>query len=59
MLEEEQANSQLRLAAYQQRVARFYNSKVKIRSFREGDLVLQKVVPNTKVAAHGVFGANR
>lgn len=58
LLEEERVNSQVKLAAYQQRVARFYNNKVKVHFFKIGDLVLRKVMPNTKVAAHGVFGAN-
>lgn len=48
----------MKLAAYQQRVARFYNRKVKTRSLKVGDLVLQRVIPNIKVANHEVFGAN-
>ena len=58
MIEEVRTNSQIRLASYQQRAARHYNGKVKDRPLRVGDLVLRRVMPNTKVAAHGVFGAN-
>ncbi|XP_017239882.1 uncharacterized protein LOC108212672 [Daucus carota subsp. sativus] len=58
MIEEIRATSQIRLAAYQQRTARYYNSKVKAHPFQVGDLVLRKVVLNNKNPLHGVFGAN-
>ncbi|XP_074346643.1 uncharacterized protein LOC141685442 [Apium graveolens] len=58
LLEETRKNSQLRLAAYQQRAARYYNKKVKGHLLKVGDLVLKKVMPNTKNPQHGVFGAN-
>ncbi|XP_074362927.1 uncharacterized protein LOC141703259 [Apium graveolens] len=58
LLEETRENSQLRLAAYQQRAARYYNKKVKGQLLKVGDLVLRKVMPNTRNAQHGVFGAN-
>ncbi|XP_074352702.1 uncharacterized protein LOC141691847 [Apium graveolens] len=58
LLEETRENSQLRLAAYQQRAARYYNKKVKGQLLKVGDLVLRKVIPNTKNPQHGVFGAN-
>ncbi|XP_074350552.1 uncharacterized protein LOC141689923 [Apium graveolens] len=58
LLDEARTNSQLKLAAYQQRIARYFNKKVKSVSFKVGDLVLRKVMPNTKIAQHGVLGAN-
>ena len=58
LLEEIRTHSQERLVAYQQRTTRYYNSKVKARPFQVGDLVLRKVMPHTKIASHGVFGAN-
>ncbi|XP_074336435.1 uncharacterized protein LOC141673581 [Apium graveolens] len=58
MIEETREDSQARLAAYQQRTARHYNGRVKTRPLRVGDLVLRRVMPNTKVPGHGVFGAN-
>ncbi|XP_074380701.1 uncharacterized protein LOC141721586 [Apium graveolens] len=58
LLEEARENSQLRLVAYQQRAARYYNKKVKGQLLKVGDLVLKKVIPNTKNPQHGVFGAN-
>ncbi|XP_074373626.1 uncharacterized protein LOC141713975 [Apium graveolens] len=58
LLEETRENSQLRLVAYQQRATRYYNKKVKWQLLKIGDLVLRKVMPNTKNRQHGVFGAN-
>ncbi|XP_074342934.1 uncharacterized protein LOC141680669 [Apium graveolens] len=58
LLEEVKIASQVKLAAYQQRVSRFYNRKVKVRPLKIGDLVLRRVLPNTKITSHGVFGAN-
>ncbi|XP_074342918.1 uncharacterized protein LOC141690437 [Apium graveolens] len=58
LLEETRENSQLRLTVYQQRVARYYNKKVKGQLLKVGDWVLRKVMPNTRNAQHGVFGAN-
>ncbi|XP_074373773.1 uncharacterized protein LOC141714134 [Apium graveolens] len=58
LLEEIRKNSQLRLAAYQQCAARYYNKKVKGQLLKVGDLVLRKVMPNTKNPQHGVFRAN-
>ncbi|CAL8076673.1 unnamed protein product [Prunus armeniaca] len=42
MLEEEQENVIIRVAAYQQQLTSYYNRKAKIRQFRLGDLVLRK-----------------
>ena len=47
MLEERREKAQMRVAVYQQRAARYYNSRVRERMFRVGDLVLRKVLPNT------------
>ncbi|PON50823.1 hypothetical protein PanWU01x14_220600, partial [Parasponia andersonii] len=48
--------SQLRVASYQQRTARYYNSKVRRRGFEVGDLILRQVLPNNKEHGAGVFG---
>ena len=58
LIEEARTNAQIRLAAYQQRTARFYNNKVKSRPMKVGDLVLRRMMPGRRVASHGVFGAN-
>ena len=38
----------LRIGFYQQRAARYYNSKVKVKRFQLGDLVFKKVLQNTQ-----------
>ncbi|XP_074356003.1 uncharacterized protein LOC141695673 [Apium graveolens] len=58
MIEETREYAQIRIAAYQQRTAGHYNSKVRARTFKVGDFVLRRLMPNTKVASHGVFGEN-
>ncbi|XP_021827212.1 uncharacterized protein LOC110767855 [Prunus avium] len=58
LLEERRLQSILHLAAYQQRTTRFYNQKVRERSFRPGDLVLRKVLPGTRDPTAGTLGAN-
>ncbi|XP_074355857.1 uncharacterized protein LOC141695516 [Apium graveolens] len=58
MIEETQEDAQIRITSYQQRTARHYNSKVRAQTFKVGDLVLHRVMPNTKVVSHRVFGAN-
>ncbi|KAL5539602.1 hypothetical protein UlMin_044178 [Ulmus minor] len=57
-LEEKRESSQVRAAALQQTIARYYNSKVKLRRFVKGDLVLRKVFLNTKEKGVGVLGPN-
>ena len=46
------------MEAYQQRMARFYNKNVKIRTFAVRDMVLQRVFPNTMIKEHGKFNQN-
>ncbi|KAK1565803.1 hypothetical protein Q3G72_035419 [Acer saccharum] len=48
----------LRAAAYQQKIARCFNKGVRIRSFKEGDLVLRKVTQNTRRCSDGVLALN-
>ena len=49
-LEECGESTTIRLAEYQQKLARQYNRDVKIREFSTGDLVLRKVVGNIRNA---------
>ena len=58
LLEEKREISQVRAAALQQTIARYYNSKVKLRRFIKGDLVLRKFFLNTKEKGVGVLGPN-
>ena len=43
---------------YQRKTARYYNQKVKPRSYIPGDLVLKKLLPARKNLAHGKLGPN-
>ena len=43
---------------YQRKTARYYNRKVKPRSYMPGDLVLKKLLPARKNPAHGKLGPN-
>lgn len=58
MIEETRTRAHMRLVAYQQRVSKHYNMKVKARPLKVEDSVLRKVMPNTKVQGHGIFCAN-
>ena len=58
LLEKKRDLAALRIASYKRRSERYFNSKVKERRFKEGDLVLRKVLPNTKEVNAGVLGPN-
>ena len=42
LLEERWETAQVWMAAYKQKVARYYNSRVKSKAFKVGDLVLRR-----------------
>ena len=42
LLEEKWEIAQVRMVAYKQKAARYYNSRVKSKAFRAGDLVLRR-----------------
>jgi len=48
----------VRMALYQQRMTKYYNSKVKTQTFRKGDLVIRRVLANTKNPTDGTLGPN-
>ena len=48
----------IRIRNYQHAAARYYNSNVRHRRFKEGDLVLRKVFQNTAERNAGKLGAN-
>ena len=58
LLEEKRDLVALRTASYKRRFVRYFHSKVKERRFKEGDLVLRKILPNTKKVNAGVLGPN-
>ena len=55
-IEEKRELVSVRLAAYQQKMARHFNKKVRCRSYKEGDWVLRKVFQNTKEVRDGKLG---
>lgn len=56
LLEGKREVVRLRTAEYKNQVARYYNSKVRMRRSREGVLALQGVMSNTKDPTIGVLG---
>ena len=48
LLQEEHDQAQITMSAYQERVAKYFNRKVKPRSFKVGDMVLRKATLATK-----------
>uniref|UniRef100_A0A2N9I314 Reverse transcriptase domain-containing protein n=1 Tax=Fagus sylvatica TaxID=28930 RepID=A0A2N9I314_FAGSY len=58
LLEERREQAMIRLASYQQQLKKGYNKNVRPRSFQQGDLVLRKVLGNTKNPNDGKLGPN-
>ena len=58
VIEERREEARAKMAIYKQAAERYYNKKVKVHKFLEGDLVLRKVVQNTKEQGAGVLGPN-
>ena len=58
LVEEKREQAYLRMAAYKQKAAQYYNRRVKHRSFQIGDLVLKVVNQSTKNPSHGKLGPN-
>jgi hypothetical protein len=58
LLQEKCDRAQITMVAYQKRVARYFNRKVKPRSFRVEDLVLRKVTLTTRDSAKGKLALN-
>jgi len=58
VIEEKRTDAFARMTAQKRIVERHYNSKVKARSFAEGNLVLRRVFQNTQVQGAGVLGPN-
>jgi hypothetical protein len=49
--------ARIRMASYQQRIAKSYNKNIRVRRFLQGDLVLRKAFQNTTDPAHGKLAA--
>ena len=58
LLDEKHEKVLRRTEGYQRKTARYYNQKVKPRSYMLGDLVLKKLLPARKNLAHGKLGPN-
>ena len=58
LLEERREQTMIRLASYQQQLKKGYNKNVRPRSFQQGDLVLKKVLGNTKNLNDGKLRPN-
>uniref|UniRef100_A0A2N9FQQ7 Uncharacterized protein n=1 Tax=Fagus sylvatica TaxID=28930 RepID=A0A2N9FQQ7_FAGSY len=58
LVEEKRDSAMVRLAAYQHRLKREHNKNVKTRVFQVGDLVLRKVMANTRNPNEGKLGPN-
>ena len=58
LLDEKREQVLRRTEDYQRKTARYYNQKVKPRSYMSGDLVLKKLLLARKNPAHGKLGPN-
>ena len=56
VLEEKREQVLRHMEDYQRKTARYYNRKVKPRSYKPGDLVLKKLLPARKNPVHGKLG---
>ena len=58
LLDERREQVLQRTEEYQRRTAKYYNKKVKPRSYGPGDLVLKKLLPARRNPVHGKLGPN-
>ena len=58
LLDEKREQILRRIEDYQRKTARYYNQKVKPRSYMPGDLVLKKLLPARKNPMHGNLDPN-
>ena len=58
LIEERRENAMVQLAYYQHKLKQSYDMNVKLRPLTPGDLVLRKVLGNTKNPAWGKLGPN-
>ena len=58
LLKEKQGRIAERVAVHQSKIARHFNKNVRIRNFKEGDLVLRKVTQNTRKRSDGILAPN-
>ena len=58
LLDEKREQVLKRMEDYQRKTARYYDQKVKPKSYKPGDLVLKKLLPARKNPAHGKLEPN-
>ena len=58
LLDEKRDQVQKRAEDYQRKTTRYYDQKVKSRSYKPGDLVLKKLLSARKNPTHGKLGPN-
>ena len=58
LLEEKLEQVLKRMEDYHRKTARYYDQRVKPRSYKPGDLVLKKLMPARKDPSHGKLGPN-
>jgi hypothetical protein len=58
LLQEKRDHAQITLSAYQERMVKYFNRKVKPRSFKIGNLVLSKVTLATKDLVEGKLASS-
>ena len=58
LLEEKREQVLKRIEDYHKKTARYYDQRVKPRSYKPGDLVLKKLLPARKDPIHGKLGPN-
>ena len=58
LIDEKREHVLKRREDYQRKKARYYDQKVKPRSYKPGDLVLKKLLPARRNPAHGKLGPN-
>ena len=58
LLEEKCEHVLKRIEDYHKKTTRYYDQRVKLRSYKPGDLVLKKLLPARKDPTHGKLGPN-
>lgn len=58
MLNELSDQAAIQTMTYQRKITKYYNSKMKERTFKNGHLVLREIMANTKDHADGPLGPN-
>ena len=58
LIEEKHEQVLQRVEDYHRKTARYYDQRVKPRSYKPGDLVLKKLLPTRKDPSHGKLGPN-